>query len=119
MQPIGDKMFYLAEAYGSHVRPRFAQAETAERLRAKLSTPVKKSQRHSRPSRGVGCAAGRQGQLRRRPRPGRELLSVFPRAAELGAGKPRVPASRGHPRGRVGVRRFLDIRCGLPTSRRP
>jgi len=31
MQAIGDKMFYLAEATGSHVQPRFAQAETTER----------------------------------------------------------------------------------------
>jgi hypothetical protein len=41
MQAIGDKMFYLAAAIGPRVQPRFAQAETTDRLRAKLSTPVR------------------------------------------------------------------------------
>src|SRR5271157_1721550 len=38
---IGDKMFYLAEATSSQVQPRFAQAESTDRLRAKLSTRVR------------------------------------------------------------------------------
>ena len=33
---IGDKMFYIAEAVTSDVQPRFAQAETMERLQANL-----------------------------------------------------------------------------------
>ena len=33
MRAIGDRMFYLAEASVPHVQPRFAQAETTDRLR--------------------------------------------------------------------------------------
>jgi hypothetical protein len=41
MQAIGGKLFYVAEAARPHVQPRYVQAETAERLRAKLSVPVR------------------------------------------------------------------------------
>jgi hypothetical protein len=41
MQAIGGRMFYLAEAARPHVQPRFAQAETTDRLRAKLTIPVR------------------------------------------------------------------------------
>ena len=41
MRSIGDRMFYLAEARVPHVQPRSAQAETTDRLQAKLTTPVR------------------------------------------------------------------------------
>ena len=41
MRTIWDKLFYIAEAKEQTVQPRFAQAETAERLRARLQVPVK------------------------------------------------------------------------------
>ena len=41
MQTIWDKLFYIAEAHQPEVQPRFAQAETAERLRAKLQVPLR------------------------------------------------------------------------------
>ncbi len=36
---IGNKLFYIAEATDSDVRPVFAQAATVDRLRAKLRVP--------------------------------------------------------------------------------
>ena len=41
MQTIGDELFYIAEAARPEVQPSFVQAQTAERLRSKLSVPVK------------------------------------------------------------------------------
>jgi len=36
---IGGKLFFVADAISSHVQPRSAQAETADRLRSKLRIP--------------------------------------------------------------------------------
>ena len=36
---IGDRLFYIADAAGPGVQPRFAQAETVDRLRSKLRIP--------------------------------------------------------------------------------
>jgi hypothetical protein len=117
MQAIGDKMFYLAEAAGAHVQPRFAQAETTERLRAKLSTPVREftTAKPSIPRVWDTLLGGKDNFAADRDQAAK-LLKVFPRAGEL------ARESREFQRRAVtfvahaGVRQFLDIGCGLPTS---
>lgn len=42
VQNIWDKLFYIAEAKRPEVQPRFAQAETAKRLRDRLQVPLRK-----------------------------------------------------------------------------
>ena len=117
MRAIGDKMFYLAEATDAHVQPRFAQAETTGRLRAKLSTPVRQFTT-AEPSipRVWDVLLGGKDNFAADREQAAKLLAVFPRAAEL------ARESRGFQRRAVsfaapaGVRQFLDIGCGLPTS---
>ena len=84
MRTIYGKLFYLAEATSPHVQPRFAQAETAERLRAKLRAPI----RHfttSEPSipRVYDYLLGGKDHFASDRDQARKLLHVFPRAAEL------------------------------------
>ena len=114
---IGDKMFYLAEATGPHVQPRFAQAETTGRLRAKLSTPVREFTT-SEPSipRVWDVLLGGKDNFAVDREQAAKLLSVFPQAGKL------ARESREFQRRAVtlvattGVRQFLDIGCGLPTT---
>ena len=113
---IGDKRFYLAEATGSHVQPRFAQADSTDRLRAKLSTPVRKftTTEPSIPRVWDALLGGKDNFAVDRDQAAK-LLSVFPQAGKL------ARESREFQRRAVtlvaiaGVRQFLDIGCGLPT----
>ena len=117
MRTIGDKRFYLAEATGSHVQPRFAQAESTNRLRAKLSTPVREfiTTKPSIPRVWDVLLGGKNNFAADRDQAAK-LLSVFPQAGQL------ARESREFQRRAVtlvataGVRQFLDIGCGLPTS---
>jgi len=117
MQAIGDKMFYLAEATGSHVQPRFAQAETTERLRAKLSTPVKEftTTQPSIPRVWDVLLGGKDNYAVDRDQAAK-LLSVFPRAAELARESREFQRRAVTHAAETGVRQFLDLGCGLPTS---
>ena len=117
MHAIGGRMFYLAEATGPHVQPRFAQAGTTGRLRAKLTTPVREFT-VTEPSipRVWDVLLGGKDNFAADREQARKLLAVFPRAAGL------ARESREFQRRAVayvagtGVRQFLDIGCGLPTS---
>jgi hypothetical protein len=114
---IGDKKFYLAEAAGSHVQPRFAQAESTDRLRANLSTPLREFTT-TEPSipRVWDVLLGGKDNFAADREQAAKLLSVFPQAGKL------ARESREFQRRAVtlvataGVRQFLDIGCGLPTS---
>jgi hypothetical protein len=117
MQTIGDKMFYLAEATDPRVQPRFAQAESTERLRAKLSTPVREfsTAEPSIPRVWDALLGGKDNFAVDREQAAK-LLSVFPQAGQL------ARESREFQRRAVsfvataGIRQFLDIGCGLPTT---
>jgi SAM-dependent methyltransferase len=117
MRVIADKLFYLAEAAGPGVQPRFVQAETIDRLRAQLATPVREFT-VSKPSipRVWDVLLGGKDNFAADRAQVQKLLSVFPRAAEL------ARESREFQRRAVsyvagtGVRQFLDIGCGLPTA---
>jgi hypothetical protein len=117
MGAVGDKMFYFAEATGPQVQPRFAQAETTDRLRAKLSVPMREftTVQPSIPRVWDVLLDGKDNFAADREQAAK-LLAVFPRAAEL------ARESREFQRRAVayvagaGVRQFADIGCGLPTS---
>jgi hypothetical protein len=114
---IGDKTFYLAEAANSHVQPRFAPAQSTDRLRTKLSTPVREftTNEPSIPRVWDALLGGKDNFAVDREQAAK-LLSVFPHAAKL------ARESREFQRRAVtlvattGIRQFLDIGCGLPTS---
>jgi hypothetical protein len=117
MQTIGDRLFYLAEATSSQVQPRFAQAESTDRLRAKLSTPVREftTAEPSIPRVWDALLGGKDNFAADREQAAK-LLSVFPHAGQL------ARESREFQRRAVsfvataGVRQFIDIGCGLPTT---
>jgi hypothetical protein len=117
MRAIGDKMFYLAEATSPHVQPRFAQAQSTDRLRAKLSTSVREFT-PTEPSipRVWGVLLGGKDNFTADREQAAKLVSVFPQAAQL------ARESREFQRRAItlvataGVRQFLDIGCGLPTA---
>jgi SAM-dependent methyltransferase len=117
MRTVADKLFYLAEATAPGVQPRFAQAVTVEGLRAKLQVPVKEFTvtEPSIPRVWDFLLGGKENFTADRDQAAK-LLAVFPRAAEL------ARESREFQRRAVtcvagaGVRQFLDLGCGLPTS---
>jgi S-adenosyl methyltransferase len=117
LHAIGDRLFYLAEAVVPHVQPRFAQAETIDRLRDKLTTPVREFT-VTEPSipRVWDVLLGGKDNFAADREQAAKLLAIFPRAAEL------ARESREFQRRAVtyvageGVRQFLDIGCGLPTA---
>ena len=117
MCAIAGRMFYLAEASVPHVQPRFAQAETIDRLRAKLTTSVREFT-VTEPSipRAWDVLLGGKDNFAADRQQAAKLLMVFPRAAEL------AQESREFQRRAVsyvageGVRQFLDIGCGLPAA---
>jgi hypothetical protein len=117
MQAIGGKLFYLAEAATAHVQPRFAQAETPQRLRDKLQMPVREftTTEPSIPRVWDVLLGGKDNFAADRDQAAK-LLAVFPRAAEL-ARESREFQRRAvtHIAG-TGVRQLLDLGCGLPTS---
>jgi hypothetical protein len=117
MRTIWDKLFYMAEAREAEVQPRFAQAETAERLREKLQVPIHKFTT-AEPSiaRVWDVLLGGKDNFAVDRAQAQKLLKVFPRAAEL-ARESRQFQRRAvaHVSG-ADVRQFLDVGCGLPTS---
>jgi hypothetical protein len=118
MRAICGKLFYLAEADRPHVQPRFAQAETTERLRAKLQAPIQPFISAAEPSipRVYDYLLGGKDNFAADREQAQKLLRVFPRAAEL------ARESREFQRRAVtyvagrGIRQFIDLGCGLPTA---
>jgi hypothetical protein len=116
-QAIGGKLFYLAEATAAYVQPRFAQAETTERLRTKLSTPAKEFN-PAEPSipRVWDVLLGGKDNFDADRKQARKLLSVFPRAAELARESREFQRRAVTYVAQAGIRQFLDLGCGLPTA---
>jgi hypothetical protein len=117
MQTIWDKLFYLAEATEPGVQPRFAQAETAEQLRAKLTVPVRPFTA-TQPSiaRVWDVLLGGKDNFAADRDQAANLLKVLPQARELARESRQFQArSVAYVAGR-GVRQFIDLGCGLPTA---
>ena len=117
MRGIGGRLFYLAEAVDPHVQPRFAQAETIERLRAKLATPVRPfdASEPSIPRVWDVLLGGKDNFAADRDQAAR-LLAVYPRAADLARERRQFQGRALTYVAGAGIRQFLDLRCGLPTA---
>lgn len=117
MRLIHDRLFYLAEAKDPGVQPRFAQADTAEGLRAKLSVPVRLFSSSAPSIARVWdvLLAGKDNFAADRNQADK-LLAVFPRAAELARESRQFQARAVRHVALRGVRQFLDLGCGLPTA---
>jgi hypothetical protein len=117
MRLIHDRLFCLAEANDPGVQPRFAQAHTAEGLRAKLNVPVRPFSSSTPSIARVWdvLLAGKDNFAADRDQADK-LLSVFPRAAELARESRQFQARAVRSVALRGVRQFLDLGCGLPTT---
>jgi hypothetical protein len=117
MRSIGDRLFYLAEAIVPHVQPRFVQAETIDRLRDKLTTPVREFS-VNKPSipRVWDVLLGGKDNFSADREQAEKLLSVYPRAAELARESREFQRRAVTYAAQAGVRQFLDLGCGLPTA---
>jgi hypothetical protein len=117
MQAIGGKLFYLAEAGAAPVQPRFAQAETPQRLRDKLQVPVREftTTEPSIPRVWDVLLGGKDNFAADRDQAAK-LLAVFPRAAELARESREFQRRAVTLVAEAGVRQFLDLGCGLPTT---
>ncbi len=116
MRTIWDKLFYIAEAKEQTVQPRFAQAETAGRLRARLQVPVKPFTA-SEPSiaRVWDFLLGGKDNFAVDREQAAKLLSVFPRTAELARESRQFQARAVTYVAGANIRQFIDVGCGLPT----
>jgi hypothetical protein len=116
---IRGKLFYIAEARHAGVRPVFAQAETAGRLRAKLqpSPPVNEINA-SEPSiaRVWDSLLGGRDNFTADRVQADKLLDILPSLAVLARESRQFQARAVTYVARRGVRQFLDIGCGLPTA---
>jgi hypothetical protein len=117
LRNICGKLFYLAEAASPHIQPRFAQAESIERLRAKLQVPLRDFTT-SEPSipRVWDYLLGGKDNFAADRLQADMLLDIYPGLTEL-AWQSRQFQHRAvaYVAGQ-GVRQFIDIGCGLPTA---
>jgi hypothetical protein len=117
MRAICGKLFYLAEADRPHVQPSFAQAETTERLRAKLQAPIRPFISAAEPSipRVYDYLLGGKDNFAADRQQAQKLLRVFPRAAELAREGRQFQRRAVTHVAKAGIRQFIDLGCGLPT----
>jgi SAM-dependent methyltransferase len=115
---IRGKLFYVAEARRPGIRPEFAQAETAGRLRAKLQAAPVNELNTSQPSiaRVYDALLGGKDNFTADRIQADKLLDVLPYAGVLARESRRFQARAVAHVARRGVRQFLDIGCGLPAA---
>ena len=115
---VWDKLFYIAEAREDGVQPVFVQAESTDRLRGKLRSPIQPFRSAGEPSipRVYDYLLGGKNNFAADRQQAKKLLKVFPRAGQLARESRqfqrravRYVASRG-------VTQFIDLGCGLPTT---
>ena len=115
---VWDKLFYIAEAREDGVQPVFVQAESTDRLRGKLRSPIQPFRSAGEPSipRVYDYLLGGKNNFAADRQQAKKLLKVFPRAGQLARESRqfqrravRYVASRG-------VTQFIDLGCGLPTN---
>ncbi len=113
---IGDTLFYLAEAVDADVRPVFAQAETVDRLRAKLRVPeVEINAGVPSIARVYDVLLGGKDNFEADRAQAEQVLEVFPHAAELAVQARQFQARAVAYVASTGIGQFLDVGCGLPT----
>jgi hypothetical protein len=114
---IGDQLFYLAEAAVEGVQPRFAQAQTTDRLRDKLRVPETEFN-PAAPSiaRVYDFLLGGKDNFAADRAQAAQVLEAFPHAADLAVQARRFQARAVTHVAKLGVGQFLDVGCGLPTA---
>ncbi len=114
---IGGKLFVVADAASSHIQPRFAQAETADRLRAKLRiTEVEFNPAVPSIARVYDFLLGGKDNFEADRKQAAKILHIYPPAAELAVQARQFQARAVHHAALGGIGQFLDLGCGLPTS---
>ena len=114
---ISDRLFYVAEAADPSVQPVFAQAETVDRLRAKLRIPEADINAEV-PSiaRVYDVLLGGKNNFTADRAQAQQVLEVYPHAAELAVQARQFQARAVTHAAQQGIGQFLDIGCGLPTA---
>ena len=114
---IGDRMFCIADAIGPDVQPRFAQAETVDRLRAKLRVPEAEFSAET-PSiaRVYDFLLGGKDNFAADRDQAQHVLQVYPQAAELAIQARQFQARAVTHVAAEGIGQFIDVGCGLPTA---
>ena len=114
---IADRLFYIADAAGPGVQPRFAQAGTVDRLRSKLRIP------EAAFSAGVPSIArvydallGGKDNFAADRDQAQQVLQVYPQAAELAIQARQFQARAVTHVANAGIGQFIDVGCGLPTA---
>ena len=114
---IGDRLFYVAEAADPGVQPVFAQAETVDRLRAKLRIPEADiSAEVPSIARVYDFLLGGKNNFDADRKQADKVLEVYPHAAELAVQARQFQARAVTYVAQQGIRQFLDVGCGLPTA---
>ena len=114
---IGDRLFYIADAAGPGVQPRFAQAGTVDRLRSKLRMPEAEFSAGA-PSiaRVYDVLLGGKDNFAADRDQAQQVLQVYPQAAELAIQARQFQARAVTHVANAGIGQFLDVGCGLPTA---
>ncbi len=114
---IGGKLFYAAEAVTDGIQPRFGQAESVERLRAKLRVPeVEFDATAPSIARVYDFLLGGKDNFDADRQQAAKVLDVYPQAAELAIQARQFQARAVTIVAEAGISQFLDLGCGLPTA---
>ena len=114
---IGGTLFYIADAISPDVQPRFAQAETVDRLRARLRVPEAGfSAEVPSIARVYDVLLGGKNNFAADRTQAQRVLQVYPHAAELAVQARQFQARAVTHAAQQGIRQFLDVGCGLPTA---
>ena len=114
---IGGTLFYLADAISPDIQPRFAQAETVDRLRARLRVAEAGfSAEVPSIARVYDVLLGGKNNFDADRRQADRVLEVYPHAAELAVQARQFQARAVTHTAQQGIRQFLDVGCGLPTA---
>ena len=107
----------IADAVSGEVQPRFAQAETVDRLRSKLRVPEAEFSAGT-PSiaRVYDVLLGGKDNFAADREQAQQVLDIFPQAAELAIQARQFQARAVTYVAGAGIGQFLDIGCGLPTA---
>ena len=114
---ISDRLFYVADAADPGVQPVFAQAETVDRLRARLRIPEADiSAEVPSIARVYDVLLGGKNNFDADRKQADRVLEVYPHAAELAVQARQFQAHAVTYVASTGIRQFLDVGCGLPTA---
>ena len=117
-QNVWDKLFYIAEAREDGIQPVFVQAESTDRLQAKLRGPIRPFRSAGEPSipRVYDYLLGGKDNFAADREQAKKLLKVFPCAGRLARESRQFQSCAVRYVASRGVAQFIDLGCGLPTS---